>query len=927
MIAGSRMKIVALGLLTMGAMFALVSPAWGSETFGVESFTSSISSNAEGTPATQAGSHPYALTTAITFNHVVTGIEEERVRVRTYGDPKNIEVNLPAGVIINPRATEARCTEAELESAQGPESCPNASAVGVFSIYLDGIEVIDEPVYNMVAPTGVPAELGFNASGIGVVMHIAGKVRTGGDYGLSAGIFDISQRHPIYKLELTLWGDPSQAGHDDERGLCAGEEAKAIFKETGIQESCPVERTSEPFLTLPTSCTGQPLSTSMSVDSWQEPGKPVESPPAQSPALTGCEKLDFSPKLTVSTAEPQTASAESPTGLSLDLKIPYEESLEGPAEADLRDLTLTLPAGMAISPSAATGRAACTAQEIGLDNANTAACPEASTLGAAKITTPLLEGPLEGSIYLAQQRSNPFGSLLAVYLVAEGDGILIKLAGEVTANLQTGQLAITFDDLPQLPVSEMKLSLFGGPRALLVTPPTCGTYTAQGELTPWDGAPAVRESSTLEIASGPNGGACPSGAFSPSFTAGTLNNEAGASSSFSLTFFRHDGEQRLGSFAVQLPPGLLATLKDLTPCPEPQASLGQCSPSSQIGTSTIAAGPGEDPLYLPEPGQAANPVYLTGPYEGAPFGLSIVVLALAGPFDLGTVVVRAKIEVDPHTAQLTIASDPLPLIREGIPLDIRTVNVTINRAGLMINPTNCDPLTVAGTITSSGGTSARLSSPFEAANCVNLPFKPKLSALAHAQTSRMDGAYLHLRLVSGPGQAGIAKLKIDLPKQLSARLHTLQKACAASVFNADPANCPGASDVGTATVVTPLFKKPFSGPAYLVSEGAEAYPHLDIVLQGEGITLVLVGYTSIRKGITAEAFRSVPDVPLSEFDLVLPMGPQSLLAANLPSKAKRSLCSQTLQMTTAIIGQNGAVVKQSPRMLVSGCPKPKHRHG
>jgi hypothetical protein len=934
MIIRWRAKALAVGvlivLLATGMASGSANPATANETFGVESFESSISSNAKGTSATQAGSHPYSITTAITFNHVVTAAEEEEPpRVRTYGDPKDIEVNLPAGMIIDPRATEARCTESELESPEGPTSCPNAAAVGVFSIYLDGIEVLEEPVYNMAPPAGVPAELGFNAAGIGLIMHIAGKIRTGADYGLSADISDIPDEHPIYAIKLTLWGDPSAASHDQERGLCADDEAKETYKETGIQSTCPVGRTTQPFLTLPTACTNEPSATTVSVDSWQEPGDlQTDGTPSlsdlrwktatsSSSPVTGCEDIDFSPKLTVSTAEPEAASAESPSGLSVDLKLPQEENVNGVAAAEPKEAIVRLPAGMAVSPSAAGGRQSCAPEQIGLDTANVPSCPEATKVGAAKIVTPLLEDPLEGSIYLAQQNANPFDSLLALYLVVEG-GMLIKLAGNVEADPNTGQLTVRWSNIPQLPLSEMKLSFFGGERALLVTPSTCGTYEAQSSLTPWSGTAAVAESSNLAIGPGPNGSTCPSGVFTPSFTAGTATSQAGAFSPFSLTLSRRDGEQRFGAFTVRLPPGLLAILKSVAPCPEPLASLGRCPQASLIGTTTIGVGPGADQFYLPEPSQPANAVYLTGPYEGAPFGLSIVVPAIAGPFDLGNLVMRAKLEIDPHTAQLTITSDPLSTIQDGIPLDIRTMYVDIDRAGFTLNPTNCAPQSVNGTLSSTGGASTTVSSPFEAVNCASLRFKPKLSALAYANTSKADGAYLHLRLVTGSGQANVGKLKLNLPKQMPARLATLRRACTTATFNVNPAGCPAASDVGTATVLTQLLDHPLAGPVYLVSHGESEEPGLEIVLQGDGIRLVISGNTSIHEGIISEAFRMLPDVPMSAFDLILPTGPDSLLSANL-TEAKRSLCGQKLQIATAITGQNGAVVKRSEKVLVSGC--------
>jgi hypothetical protein len=942
---GALAAALVIGIATA---LALASPAWAGESFGVEAFESSIVSNAEGALATQAGSHPYALTTAIEFNHVVTPSEEEEPpRVSTYGDPKDIEVNLPQGVILDPRATEARCTEAELESPQGPAGCPNAAAVGVFSVHLDGVEVIDEPVYNMVPPAGVPAELGFNAAGIGIIMHVGGRLRTGGDYGLSAYISDIPDERRIYGLELTLWGDPSAAGHDEERGLCADGKAKQSFERTKIPSSCPVERTSEPFLTLPSSCTNEPLTTTVDTDSWQEPGAlnpdgtPDLSDPhwqtasSSSPPLTGCTSLDFSPRLTVGPAEPEAARAESPSGLNVNLTLPTEESVNGVAGANLKEAVVSLPAGMAVSPAAADGREACTPVEIELGGAKAPACPDASKVGDAKIVTPLIEGPLEGSLYLAQPYENepafgsgghPGGSLLALYLVAEGHGLLLKLAGRVEADPSTGQLTIGWSDLPQLPIGELQMSLYGGERALLVTPAACGSYAVQSELTPWSGTPAVTESSNLEIDSGPNGGACPNGKFTPSFTAGTLNNQAGASSAFSLTLSRQDGEQRFGAFTVKLPPGLSGILSGVVPCPEPQASSGDCPPSSAIGAATVGVGPGPDPLYLPEPGRQASGIYLTGPYQGAPFGLSIVVPAIAGPFDLGTVVVRAKVEVDPRTAQLTISSDSLPTIGEGIPFDIRTLALSIDRPNFIFNPTSCTPRTVAATISSTSGTPATVSSPFQAANCASLPFKPRLTALTHARTSKADGAYLHVKVVSGPGQANIAKVKLDFPKQLPSRLTTLQKACVAAVFEADSAACPAASIIGTATVVTPLLAGTLSGPAYLVSHGTAAFPALVLVLQGDGVRIELEGQTDIHDGITSSTFRALPDVPIDTLDLVLPAGPHSAFAADLPAKAKGGLCAQTLRMPTAIVGQNGVQLKQTTPIGISGCPPARRRH-
>jgi hypothetical protein len=917
--------------MTVGAMCIFAGSARAAETFGVERFESSIVSNAEGGPATQAGSHPYALTTAITFNHVVTEIEEEEPpRVRTYGDPKDIEVNLPQGVILDPRATEARCTEAELESGQESTGCPNAAAVGVFSVYLDGIEVLDEPVYNMATAAGVPAELGFDAAGIGLIVHVGGRVRTGGDYGMSADISGIPDEHPLYGIQLALWGDPSAASHDDERGLCANEKAKQTFKATGMRSSCPVERVNEPFLTLPTSCTNEPLATTLSVDSWQEPGAlepdgtPDLSDPrwrtatSSSPPVTGCEHLDFSPSLNVRPA-PESPSAESPSGLSVDLKLPHEESVQGLAEADLKQLTVTLPPGMAISPSVASGLGACAPSEIELHGEAPPSCPKSSMLGEVEVTTPLLQAPLKGAVYLAQPEALE-GSLVGLYVVAEGDGVLIKLGAKAMLDPGTGQVTLTLNDSPQLPIDEIRLSLFGGPRAPLQTPPGCGGYEIHAALVPWSSDEPVPASSSFEVTTGPDGGACPDGQFNPSFIAGTTSSQAGAFSPLTITLTRRDGEQHLAGMRVTAPPGLLGTLGSVTPCPEPQASTGQCPAASEIGEATLAAGPGEDPYWL-----RGGKLYLTESYGGAPFGLAIVTPALAEPFDLGgaggDIVTRARVRVDTHTAQVTIESDPLPTILDGIPLDIRTINLTIDRAGFMFNPTSCAPMLVTGTISSTGGASVAVTSPFEAVNCSSLPFEPKLTASTQARTSRPRGASLSVRITSGPGQANVGKVRVILPKQLPARLTTLQKACPDATFNANPASCPAASVVGMATAVTRLLAHPLTGPAYLVAHGGVAFPDLVFVLQGEGVEMYLDGNMDIKKSFTSSTFNSIPDVPIATFTATFPEGPHSILASDLPAGAKGGMCGQRLTMPTAITGQNGALQTQSTKIAVSGCPK------
>jgi hypothetical protein len=478
-------------------------------------------------------------------------------------------------------------------------------------------------------------------------------------------------------------------------------------------------------------------------------------------------------------------------------------------------------------------------------------------------------------VYLAQQETFEH-SLIALYIVIEGQGALIKLGGTVALDPNTGQITATFDNNPQLPFSELRLKFFPGPRAPLVTPSTCGTYAATSQLTPWSSStPFEPVANSFSIESG-----C-AHAFAPSFTAGTTNLQAGGYTPFSLTL------------------------------------KGECSEAALLGESTASAGPGEDPFWV-----KGGRVYLTGPYGGAPFGLSIVVPAVAGPFNLGNVIARSGISVDPHTAQAIITT-ALPTIKDGIPLDVRTVNVTIKRPGFIFNPTSCTPSAVGGTVGSTAGASATVSSPFDVANCAALPFAPRLTASVGAHASKSNGTSFRVKLESaGIGQANIHKVDLQLPSELPSRLSTLQKACLAAVFEANPAGCGAESVIGNATIRTPLLAAPLTGPAYLVSHGGAAFPDVEFVLQGEGVTLILDGQTQIKNGITYSRFETAPDAPFTSFETELPAGPHSILGAYVP-KTPYNLCASSLQMPTEITGQNGAVIRQSTSITPTGSCPPK----
>ncbi len=621
-------------------------------------------------------------------------------------------------------------------------------------------------------------------------------------------------------------------------------------------------------------------------------------------------------------------------------------------------------------------------------------CPDASKVATVTIKTPLLPNPVVGAVYLASPQNfnvfppeNPFSTHVAMYILAEDpvSGSLVKLPGRVelggepgaSGELAPGQIRSFFEDNPQLPFEDAEVHFFGGERAPLATPDHCGTYTTQALYTPWDGGETVHSESSFQITSGPNGGPCPGSSlpFSPELRSGTSNINAGSFSNLSTTLSRPSGDQDIQSVTLHYPPGLSGILSGVELCSEAQANAGTCGPNSQIGETIVSVGVGGEPFTV-----VGGKAYITGPFNGtgscntpgsngcAPFGLSIVNPAKAGPFDLQEgrpVVVRAKIEVNPTTAALTVTTDEsgahaIPTIIEGFPLQIQHVNVLVNRPGFTFNPTNCTPTKVTGEIKSAEGASSQIEDPFQVTNCASLKFTPKFSVSTSGKTSKADGASLDPK-VTEPNepqgsQANITKVKVELPRQLPSRLTTLQKACTNKQFEANPAGCPSASKIGYAVVHTPLLPVPLTGPAIFVSHGNEAFPSLTMVLQGYGVTVDLVGATYISpKGITSTTFKTVPDQPFSSFELTLPEEPYSALGTNYDLCAlthtvtvkkkvalerhgkvvkrngkvvkvtKRTIkrVSESLQMPNELIGQNGAAIHEVTKIAVTGCPKPK----
>jgi hypothetical protein len=877
----------------------------------------SQSTDATGTPATQAAGHPFAITTSLDFPEIESGTGPELA----VQHPKAIEVELPAGLVGNPQAA-TKCTLVALLA----EQCPPSSRIGSSfvnlgqGLFAQGIEGQSPAfqVFNIVPEHGFPAEFGFYAAKIKKLAILYATVGPAPDYRIRVTAPDVPESVSIAGLIATFFGDPQ------------------TIDETG---GVPV-----PFLTNPSDCSGRPLVTDVRADSWEEPEHWVHAQ-ATSPPVAGCSQLHFHPTLSFT---PETTTADEPSGATVELKVPQTPTsgLEGTATPPVKNTTVTLPQGVSLSPASAEGLASCPAEGpegFNLYASGPGHCPLASQIGDAEATTPLLEEPLKGHLYVAQPACGGAGQpecgeadaldgkLFSLYLELDGSGLAIKLRGTTSVNPATGQVTATFKDSPQQPFSDLKLKLKGGPRAPLATPQACGQALGSADITPWSSPETPDATSILAL----NVTGCEGSPFAPSFLAGTTSAAAGAYTNFTTTFGRSDRSQDLAAIQVQTPPGLLGMLSHVTLCREPQAAQGTCSPASRIGTATTATGPGPHPFWV------SGPVYLTGPYNGAPFGLSVAIPAVAGPFNLGTVVVRAAINVDPHTSALTITSDPLPQIIDGVPLRIQTVNVTVDRPQFMFNPTNCEGQQITARIASAQGTVANVATPFAAAGCTRLPFKPSFKVSTQGNGTftggaKGHGASLDVKITQAPGEAAIGKVDTQLPLALPSRLTTLQKACTDTQFAANPAGCPEGSLVGAARAITPVLNTPLTGPAYLVSHGGAAFPDLVIVLQGEGIRIDLTGNTNIKKGITYSRFETVPDAPISSFELSLPEGPHSVLAA------ARNLCALTktvtvrshgkrikrtvatpLLMPTTISGQNGAVVQHATVIHVTGCVKAK----
>ncbi|HUN77887.1 MAG TPA: hypothetical protein VMU32_03105 [Solirubrobacteraceae bacterium] len=875
---------------------------------------------------TQVAGHPNFGITDFAFNYSKsTGVLGE---VKTpEGHVRNVRVDLPAGLAVNPEAVPT-CSEAEIAELNCPESTRVGTdeAEGTAEVALGVKKTVTEPfpVYNIERRPGESARFAVEVKGTlielaeafsgktlkaaiylegGISWHSEGETSensgvASGDYHEYFKIQNIPTQPELVESKLIFWGVP----HEHE----------------------PAEPDNA-FITMPSAASdcAQPQTTYLHVASYEDPGSfqkyadETRLNDGKAITATGCETLTFAPSFTLT---PQTTQSDLPDGPTFALHIP--QHISEPAQTsspELRTAEVALPEGMTLNPSAAHGLEGCSNAQIGLGTDQPITCPAGSEIGIVAIDAPgIPDGSLAGKIYLGAPEPNQgpeSGREFRIFLAAEAAqyDVGVRLEGRVKASKATGRLTATFENDPEVPFEDFVLEFRGGPRATLANPLTCGPAEPVASLTPYTGQPPVHAATHGFVVDGNGkGGSCPAPLpFALSQSTPPQNPPtAGAYSPLTFDLARGDGQQYLSTVRTVLPPGLLGDIPSVPLCSEAQASSQTCPSTSEIGTVTVAAGSG------PEPYAFTGHVYLTAAYAGAPYGLAITVPALAGPYDLGVVPARAQITVDPNTARVIVTA-AIPTIWEGVPLRLKDISLAVNRPNFLFNPTNCAALATESTLTSTLGATQALASPFQVGECSKLPFKPALGAETGPKPTRLHGAKLEVKITQPPHQANIRAVEMTLPKQLSAQEATLRKACPSATFEAGPApgGCPETARVGSVTVTTPVLPGKLEGPAYLVSHGGQAFPDLDLIVRGDGIQVVLVGHTFISpSGVTSSKFETLPDVPVTAVAVDLPTGPQALLSAHAdPCRAK-------LVAPTTLISQSGVKLTQQTTVAVHRCP-------
>jgi uncharacterized repeat protein (TIGR01451 family) len=905
----------------------------------------------EGKAITKAGAHPYSQL----FNLNFPTVEPGAALLTGSGHVRDISVDLPRGMLANPAATSQLCTEAELVT-DAEKSCLNA-VIGTASASSSIGSLFTEiaPLYNMVPPPGTPAMLGFNI--LGIFVHVKGELRSDSDYGLSGEVDDTPALvfHPVFGANVELWGDPTSPAHESVRGECLNGAS-----------GCKIPRRETAFLTTPTECPAAPLRFRASADSWESPGvfaaAEYESADLQgAPASLGeCGALGFAPTIT---ARPTSKVADSPAGLDFDLHQPQNTNLEGGegrSSAALKDISITFPAGMSVNPSQANGLGACAESQIGFQPAATPgvhfskqpqSCPAAAKLGTVEVTSPLLvqrnpehevelnpeteaplPEPLHGSLYLAKPFANPFGSLVGVYLAIEDEktGIIAKLAGKGELNPATGQITTRFAENPELPLEDFKAHLFGGSRGAFVTPPACGKYTTTANLTPWSGPEGkdAGANDSFRVSTAPGAGSCPASEAqlpsAPKLLAGTLSPQAGKYSPLTYRLSREDGTQRLGRIEATLPAGLSAKLAGVAQCSAADIAKARsrevpnlgaaeqaapsCPAASEIGTLNAAAGAGPTPYHT------TGHVYLAGPYKGAPLSAVAIAPAVAGPFDLGTVVVQSALYLDPATAQARVVSDSLPQIIDGIPLDLRSVELQVSHPDFTLNPTSCAEKSFGGSLTSPLGAIAPLFERFQVGGCKSLPFKPKMSLRLFGPIHRGGHPRFRAVFTAKPGEANTKRIVLALPRSEFIDQAHFRTICTRVQFAAN--QCPAGSVYGHVKALSPLLDYPLEGPVYLRSS-THKLPDVVAALRGppsQPLFFEVDGRVDSVNGGLRTTIETVPDAPLSKAIVTL-QGAKKGLFQN-----STNICKGAFRAKLTLDAQNGKTHDTRP-LLKADCPK------
>jgi hypothetical protein len=899
-------KIMRHAIAAVGALVALLlaAPAAHAD-FGIQSVGGAVTMQ-DGSPAVQAGSHPFQARLVLRLNRHLGGPSFFGVTHLPDGDVKDVSVDLPAGFIGNPTAVP-QCDEDVLQSTDLNSQCPAITQVGVALNELNLYEntPLHTPIYNMKPPRGMAAQFAFNI--VGVIAHFNIKLRDDGSYGVTIDANYLSQALGVLGSDVRLWGVPSDPAWDAWRVGCLsdGGPTGALCRSQGAVLGAG----GTAFLSNPTDCSAGPLTTTVRVRSWQQPevwqsasfDRDLDGVPM---AVEGCAAVPFEPTLQVSGV---SSAPDAPTGMDVDLGFGRAGLLgqEGLAPSPLRRAVVTLPEGMTINPAAAGGLQACDDAQLNRLSSAPVSCPEAARIGAVTVKTPLLHETIGGDVYVGSQLSSDPASgdmfRLFLNLVHRERGIDVKLRGGITADPATGRLVATFDNNPQLPVDDIMLQFKSGPRAPLATPATCGDHTIDAQLTSWAGHVVTRHATYTTACTSGLGG------FAPTVAAGSADERAGASAPFWLTLNKPDGNSALNGLSLTLPSGLLARVK---------GNLG-----TQVGSVKAFAGPGSNPFMLP--GQ----VYLEGPYGDAPFSLKVVVPAKAGPFDLGEVVVRQKIYVDPIDGHVTVVSDPVPTIVKGVPVRLQRLDVSVDKPGFMINPTSCAAKAIGGTLNAVSGQTAPVNVRFQVGDCAALGLKPRLGLTLSGKGQTTDGKHpaVTATLTQPAGQANLKKVRVALPLSLALDPDNANGLCEFVDGSKPDPTCPKASIVGTATATTPILDEPLSGPVYFVKNvrkdpksGREirTLPKLVIPLAGQnGVKLTLTGTSAVARDQLVTTFDNIPDAPVSSFKLNIKGGKGGILTVS-----DADICKSAQIAEQEVDGQNGKQADANVSIQTPSCP-------